>query len=177
LFFSVSARRRFLFPTALPRAVVWFLASTLTLSPFLLSGTVAWEFFGTWDKAIENYFPRYATRARVPGLFPLNVPFLVPIEAFRPGEFYKILQPPAGTSGGKAVLFRPRTWRGTGGTTIPFAGPDYLNVTQVGVCVPFLKVPFDALHGIRMSMLIYRVVCRWLKRSMNTPVEQSPGST
>eukprot|EP00041_Stephanoeca_diplocostata_P012917 m.218194 g.218194 ORF g.218194 m.218194 type:complete len:572 (-) comp19143_c0_seq3:165-1880(-) len=70
------------------------------------SGSVHWEFTGGWDRAIENFFPLYATRNVVKGLFPVNVPFMIPIAAFGADEHYKIIAD-------RVVLFKPQEWRGT----------------------------------------------------------------
>jgi hypothetical protein len=91
------------------------------------SATVAWEFADWWPRAIQNYFPRYTTKAVVHSFFSVNVPFSVPIEAFGKDEYFKTFAPPTtGVSandndGGNAngsvagepnvVLFRPREWR------------------------------------------------------------------
>jgi hypothetical protein len=87
------------------------------------SGSVAWEFTGSWPHAISTYFPRYAANGRVRGLFPVNVPFMLPVLAFRPTEDYKLL---GGGGNGPPVLFRPREWRGAGG-----GDEQNLNATQL----------------------------------------------
>jgi hypothetical protein len=69
------------------------------------SGTVSWEFIGSWSKAINTYFPRYGDRVIVKSLYAVNVPFMIPTGVFLPGEHYKVL-------GGKTVLFAPNEWRG-----------------------------------------------------------------
>lgn len=87
------------------------------------SGTVAWEFTGSWPHAISSYFPRYAAKGRVRGLFPVNVPFMLPVLAFRSNEDYKLM----GDGGkGPPVLFKPREWRGAGG-----GDKQNLNATQL----------------------------------------------
>ncbi|KAH8046761.1 hypothetical protein JL722_13509 [Aureococcus anophagefferens] len=73
------------------------------------SATVAWEFLGSWTKAIADFFPKYAA-TRVAGLFAVNVPYLFPIVDFGFAEQYKVLSDDAGN---RAVLFRPNEWRGT----------------------------------------------------------------
>lgn len=88
------------------------------------SGTVHWEWFGHWSKATSNFFPRY-DHSQVKGIFPVNVPFNVPmVEVFRPGEFYHII-------GDSVVLFRPREWRGTSPSNIPFSHREYLSIDQM----------------------------------------------
>jgi hypothetical protein len=77
------------------------------------SASVVWEFEGTWANAIKTYFPRYAERGIVRSLFAVNVPYLLPILEFAPGEFYK-------SFGNTTVLFRPREWRGTKNATVPY---------------------------------------------------------
>ena len=75
------------------------------------SNSVAWEWFGYWESAVKNYFPRYSAKGVVRGFFAVNVPYLLPTVPFSFGsERYKIL--------GKeknVVLFRPREWRGGSG--------------------------------------------------------------
>lgn len=70
------------------------------------SGSVAWEFFDGWAKAIDTYFPRYAANGIMRAFFAVNVPFMFPVQAFKPEEHYKIF-------GGKVALFKPQEWRGT----------------------------------------------------------------
>lgn len=70
---------------------------------------MAWEFLGSWTKAIADFFPKYAA-TRVAGLFAVNVPYLFPIVDFGFAEQYKVLSDDAGN---RAVLFRPNEWRGT----------------------------------------------------------------
>jgi len=76
------------------------------------SGSVPWEFMGSWHNAIKHYFPRYAVNGIVRGLFPVNVPYMIPIFAFAPWERYKVF-------GGNTVLFKPHEWRGAGDSKIP----------------------------------------------------------
>jgi len=70
------------------------------------SGSVTWEWFDSWASAIGLFFPQYAVNDVVRALFAVNVPYLVPILAFAPGEHFKVI-------GGKVVLFAPQEWRGT----------------------------------------------------------------
>ena len=91
------------------------------------SGTVDWEFSLTWKGAIKSFFPRFAAKNVVRGLFAVNVPFNVPVFSFfRRREFYKIIHDKA-KGGGAVVLFRPREWRGTSGKgDVPFSQNSYL---------------------------------------------------
>jgi hypothetical protein len=58
----------------------------------------------------------------VRGIFPVNVPYLMPVAEFGPNEYYKILSPPSTASGGreaanstnKAVMFKPHEYVGRG---------------------------------------------------------------
>lgn len=89
-----------------------FVAETERVSHLLnTSASVEWEFFGTWRHAIETYLPRYSANNVVRGFFPVNVPFLLPIE---PGIFTD--DAPFITFSNKTVLFHPREWRGTSGS-------------------------------------------------------------
>ncbi len=76
-----------------------------------INGTVHWDWAGTWDDAEEHFLPKYAkTDGTIRGLFPVNVPYMLPTFPWWPTEdFYKIL---TGKDGGKSVIFRPREWRG-----------------------------------------------------------------
>lgn len=88
------------------------------------SATVAWEFTLTWGHAINEYFPRYDKRGIVRGFFPVNVPFNFPVLEFEKDEYYKII-------GKKTVLFKPREWRGTKNSSIPFSHKNYLTVEEM----------------------------------------------
>ena len=92
------------------------------------SASVAWEFAGTWPAAIAEYFPRYASRRIVRALFALNVPYMVPVVEFAPGEFFKVLGGSNSSAPG-AVLFAPFEWRGTDGSTL--LAPFSLNATAM----------------------------------------------
>eukprot|EP00656_Telonema_subtile_P053118 TRINITY_DN758_c0_g1_i1.p1 TRINITY_DN758_c0_g1~~TRINITY_DN758_c0_g1_i1.p1 ORF type:complete len:565 (-),score=99.33 TRINITY_DN758_c0_g1_i1:122-1816(-) len=78
------------------------------------SGSVAWELTGTWGKAMEDYFPKYAQRDITRGFFAVNVPFMLPVLAFPKGEFYRLLD-------SKTVVFKPHEWRGTTKEPYPFS--------------------------------------------------------
>jgi hypothetical protein len=79
---------------------------------FNTSGSVEWEFVGTWAQAISGYLPRYAAARKVTYFVAVNVPYLLPIAEFADGEFFKVLN-------GSVVLFRPNEWRGTSGGADP----------------------------------------------------------
>ena len=57
-------------------------------------------------------------------LFPVDVPFDLPVFAFGKDEFYKVLK-------NRTVVFRPREWRGSGSSNLPFSGKEYLNATAM----------------------------------------------
>jgi len=129
------------YPSEMPESDQINYVKNTEMDAFLLntSASVAWEFSGTWAKAISDYFPRYCNNLQVKGFFPLNVPYNVPIPYFMNEtsgelEFYKILcrkNSSADTNG--VVLFKPRSWRGTNYTGIPFPGNfrEYLTVDQM----------------------------------------------
>lgn len=74
------------------------------------NSTVHWEWFTNWRYAEEKFLPKYAKReGAIKGLFPVNVPYLFPTFTWDHNRFFKVL---VGQHGGKAVLFRPREWRG-----------------------------------------------------------------
>ena len=86
-------------------------------------GTVEWEWFTDWQTSMDTYYPRYAAKNLVRGLFTVNVPFVFPIPAF--GEhYYKVFH-------NRTVVFRPREWRGTGSSSVPLSKPEYLTVDQM----------------------------------------------
>lgn len=90
-----------------------FVAATET-DAYLLnsSGSVEWEFAGTWGAAISNYLPHYAARSVVNYFVAVNVPYMLPMLEFAADEFFKLI-------GGSVVLFRPNEWRGTSGGADP----------------------------------------------------------
>lgn len=91
------------------------------------SATVAWEVAGSWEQAIDGYFPRYSQDGVVQGFFAVNVPFMLPVLPFLDGEFFKIL----GNSS-NVVLFRPREWRGTNATQAPpLSNNEYLTAAEM----------------------------------------------
>ena len=55
------------------------------------SVTVDWEFMLTWPGAIDAFYPRYAANEVVRSIVCVNVPYLVPVLAFGPGEFFKVI--------------------------------------------------------------------------------------
>ncbi len=75
-----------------------------------VTGTVHWDWLGTWPDAEEHFLPKYATNGVIRGVFPVNVPYSFPTFTWWPAErFYEIL---SGPHGHKLALFRPREWRG-----------------------------------------------------------------
>jgi hypothetical protein len=74
------------------------------------NSTVHWEFFHRWWYAENLYLPKYAARdGAIRGVFPVNVPYLLPTGTWNYNQFFKVI---SGRDGGKTVLFRPREWRG-----------------------------------------------------------------
>lgn len=77
---------------------------------FGTSSTVHWEFFDTWKYAERVFLPKYARLdGAIKGVFPVNVPYMLPTGTWNPNQFFKVI---TGQDGGKVVLFRPREWRG-----------------------------------------------------------------
>lgn len=76
-----------------------------------LTGTVHWDWLGTWNDAEDHFLPKYARLGGViRGVFPVNVPYSFPTFTWWPEDrFYELL---GGADGGKLALFRPREWRG-----------------------------------------------------------------
>ena len=76
-----------------------------------LTGTVHWDWAGTWADAEEKLVPKYArTGGAIRGVFPVNVPYLFPTFTWWPEDQYSEVL--TGSDGGKVALFRPREWRG-----------------------------------------------------------------
>ncbi len=75
------------------------------------TGTVHWDWFGTWNDAEDHFLPKYARADGViRGVFPVNVPYSLPTFTWWPNDrFYELV---AGADGSKLALFRPREWRG-----------------------------------------------------------------
>jgi len=74
------------------------------------SSTVHWEAFWKWRYAQRSFLPKYARAGGViNGVFPVNVPYMLPMGTWERGQFFKVIE---GQEGGKTVLFRPRQWRG-----------------------------------------------------------------
>lgn len=84
-----------------------------------VSGTVHWDWAGTWHDAEETFLPRYATLGGpVRGVFPVNVPYLVEAFPWWPDDrFVEVL---SGADGGRVAVFRPREWRGVNDDSSPF---------------------------------------------------------
>jgi hypothetical protein len=74
------------------------------------NSTVHWEFFYNWRYAEKVFLSKYAKEdGTITGVFPVNVPYLLPTTTWRRDQFYKVI---VGQDGGKTVLFKPRQWRG-----------------------------------------------------------------
>ena len=71
---------------------------------------VHWEWNGYWTEAIRDVLPKYIKEGRIEGIFPVNVPYLLPILTNWGGRKFKILHDKA--NDGNLVLFKPRQWRG-----------------------------------------------------------------
>ena len=120
------------YPAMMPPAVQEsFVASTEQVARTMnTSATVDWEWFLTWSEAFKSLFPRYAEQGVVRGVFAVCVPFMFPVLPFLGDhDHYAILNATATSS--RVVVFKPREWRGSGNTTIPFAGRDYFTPAQM----------------------------------------------
>ncbi len=88
-----------------------------------VNGTVHWDWFDSWQRAEDNFLPKYAKAGGIiRGVFPVNVPYSLPIFTWWPSDqFFKVL---VGVDSGKAVVFRPREWRGVDDSdTVFFKSP------------------------------------------------------
>jgi hypothetical protein len=76
-----------------------------------VTGTIHWDWAGTWSDAEEKFLPKYARAdGSIRGIFPVNVPYLFPTFTWWPGDqFFEVL---TGADGGQLALFKPREWRG-----------------------------------------------------------------
>lgn len=71
---------------------------------------VHWEWLTSWYDAQDLFLPMYADGDAIEGIFPVNVPYLLEaFPAWPKGQSFAIVR---GPKGGKASLFRPRSWRG-----------------------------------------------------------------
>ena len=84
-----------------------------------ISGTVHWDWTGTWHDAEDSFLPRYARAGgTIRGVFPVNVPYLVATFPWWPAhQFFEVLR---GADGGRVALFRPREWRGVDDDSRPY---------------------------------------------------------
>jgi len=71
------------------------------------SGSVEWEFVGTWFHAFSGYLPRYSERDIIRSLFAVNVPYMIPVAEFGRNEQFKVVG-----NRKNVVVFRPNEWRG-----------------------------------------------------------------
>ncbi len=90
-----------------------------------ITGTVHWEWFDAWERAEEQFLPRYARAGgAIRGVFPVNVPYMFPTFTWwDPDAFFAVL---TGDDGGEVAVFRPRQWRGVHGEGIGLDEPFYL---------------------------------------------------
>eukprot|EP00164_Ancoracysta_twista_P004193 GFYU01005642.1.p1 GENE.GFYU01005642.1~~GFYU01005642.1.p1 ORF type:complete len:616 (-),score=228.54 GFYU01005642.1:1126-2973(-) len=92
------------------------------------NSSVTWEWFLTWKDAISKYFPRYDANKVCTGFFAVNVPFPLPVFAFKKNELFKVI-------GDSVVLFKPREWRGTTQVKIPFSKEEYLTPKEMAAAL------------------------------------------
>ena len=92
--------------------------------------TVSWEPFDQWGQALSQFYPQYADKGMITGVFAVNVPFLIPVLEFGL-HFYLVLNSTTG-SGNSVIVFRPREWRGSNASlSPPFGQPEYLTPSQM----------------------------------------------
>lgn len=84
-----------------------------------LTGTVHWDWAGTWEDAVRSFLPKYARRGGpIRGIFPTNVPYPLPaFPSWPASRFYAVIE---GTDGGQIAVFKPRQWRGVSSDTDRF---------------------------------------------------------
>jgi len=125
------------YPTSLaPDAQERFVDATEVDACILgITGTVHWDWTGTWRDAESSFLPRYA-RAGGPvrGVFPVNVPYLVSAFPWWPtNQFFEVL---TGQDGGRVVVFRPREWRGVSDDSSPFTLSPARMAAEIGAYPP-----------------------------------------
>jgi len=109
------------------------------------SGTMAWEWFGSWENAIKTYFPRYSENNIVKGFFLVNVPYIFPIEAFR--GTYKVID-------NVGVMFKPLAdWQhSNGGPGNEGPIPDYKdNMTPEGLAGKISNMTLGSVTYVYMT--------------------------
>ena len=99
------------------------------------SVTTDWEWATRWTKSIEEWFPKYAKNGIIDAVVTVNTPYNLPTLAFGKDLYKvcneKICMKDVGGDGNKTVVFKPHEWRGTRGSTIPFANEENLNVSAM----------------------------------------------
>lgn len=102
-----------------------FIAGTEAAATILGTvSTVDWEWFTTWRSAETSFLPKYARNGVIQGIFPVNVPYLLPtFTGWKANQTFKVL---AGPEGGEVALFRPREWRGVDGSGTGILEPFFL---------------------------------------------------
>ena len=88
----------------------------------------------TWDTALNHFYPKYATNNVIRGVFPMNVPYMVPIVPFlgAPDKFIVVNATEGVNDGGQVVVFQPREWRGTDATNAPpLSGREYYSPSEM----------------------------------------------
>ena len=68
---------------------------------------------------MNSYFPKYSKNNIVKAFFAINVPYMLPILAFKKNEFYKIFN-------NKTIVFNQREWRGYNTSEPPLSHKNYL---------------------------------------------------
>jgi hypothetical protein len=96
-----------------------------------ITGTVHWDWAGTWRDAESTFLPRYATvNGPIRGVFPVDVPYLAQAFPWWPAtRFYEVL---TGPDGGRVVVFRPREWRGVDDSSSYLLSPAHMAAEIAG---------------------------------------------
>ena len=126
-----DVRNRYAYPSMFPEQQQNTFVTNTEHDAELLATPVstAWEFAAHWGGALAEYFPKFARRGVVDALVGVNVPYNIPVLAFGSDKF-KVMQQTNAT-GSRSVVFAPHEWRGTGGSTLPWAGRENMNVTAM----------------------------------------------
>ena len=89
------------------------------------TGSVHWEWFYTWQKTFDTYFPKYVdTNSCITSFFATDVPYNFPTNVVW-DDHYQAL-------GGQVFVFKPREWRGTNKEgNPPFSDQNFLTEEEM----------------------------------------------
>ncbi len=108
---------QYAYPAMMPADVqASFAAKTEQAAQILGARSVVhWEWYQSWQDSVAKFMPRYAHQGgQIQGIFAINVPYFLEAFPWWPqADSFQVLASP---DGGKAVVFRPQSWRGVDGS-------------------------------------------------------------